>query len=473
MIAHRIIRGVEKDVPAEELVIEQLVLVKQQETFPADGIIVEGNTTVDESALRGDEEPLEKLPSSKVYAGTTNISGRVVVRVTASGNNTFQTKLQAYIAKAAASESVLEHRSRNVAAIVPLVALFVAIATVVVAWPVSPTAAICSGFSVLIVSAPWLFKSKHAYTSYLSMLAKRGVLVENASMLEKLGTVDTIIFDKTGIVTTGNCTLEHVVSFKPYTQQQVLNTAAAIEAHSKHAAGLTIVAFARSHGAALQRIEQRQEHEGGVSAKLNSKTILVGSADFFAHHHITLPAETSAHAAEGKTIVYVAADKELLGYILLREEMRPDAHSIMQKLKQHAIVVLAGNEESEATVATTAGFDAVTSGSSKKHGVVAHVVTQESRATGDITITLGSRSLSNISILRSDLASVDHLFETGRVARRHVVQRFIIGSLYHVIALPTAALAYLVIGPLVVIAAAAALIVTLIIALLESRPGIN
>jgi cation transport ATPase len=384
--ARRIVRGVEKEVPVNEITPDQLVLVKPEEYFPVDGIITEGATTVDEKLITG-FEAVEKFPSSRVYAGTKNNASKVIVRTTATADNTLLSRIQIFMQRQQDTPK-------------PKKGLF----------------------------AKFLRKPDTNHET-LKILSQQGIFVASEQILDKLRKVDTIVFDKTGIITTGAKHVVHVVSFKPYTQQQVLNITAAIESHSAHLTAKSIVSFARLHGAvALQPVEEFKEELGiGVSGKINGKTVVVGPAALFQKKKIRIPKEAFSHKEEGETVIYIAMDKEILGYIALNNPVKKNAKEILQTLKQHRrVVMLTGeHEETAAAIAKQVAMNEVIAdvraskredeivALQKKGRSVAYVTAINSTRKADVTITMGTRAAfsGDVTILHGDLEAIKTLFE--------------------------------------------------------------
>lgn len=389
--ARRINRGLEREVPLSELAVEQLVLVHKEEYFPVDGVITEGTTTVDERTITGRDTPVEKFPSSRVYAGTRNLSGKVLVRISAIGEETIIRRTESFMQRQE------QHAQRR------------------------------SGIPERLLK---LVRGRRTSAhEKIKALAGKGIFVAGGETLERLREVDTIVFDKTGIITTGAMHVMHVVSFKPYTQQQVLNTAAALEAHSRHLTARAIVGFAKIHGAAaLQRVDDPKEERGlGVSGKLNGKTVLVGNAALLQKKKVKLPKEALEHKAEGETVIYVAADKQVLGYLALSNTLKANVKQVMRELKKHyRVMLLSGDhEETAAAIAMQANMHEVVAGvqldrrsveltNLKERGkTVAYVTAASESRQADVTVTMGTRAAfsGDITILHGDLAAIQTLFE--------------------------------------------------------------
>jgi cation transport ATPase len=389
--ARRITRRVEQEVPTSDLTVEQLVLVQPHEFFPADGVITEGTTSVDERSITGAEQPVEKLPSSRVYAGTQNVSGKVLVRLTAVGDNTIARRIETFMQRQQAQRSE----------------------------PVS-----------FFARATQFMRRAPDTNVQLQALAEKGIFVAGSEVLQKLRSVDTLVFDKTGIITTGAMHVMHVVSFKPYTQQQVLNTAAALEAHSKHLTARAVVHFARVHGAsALQRVDEVKEEPGlGVSGKLNGKVVFVGNAAFLQRKKVKIPKEALEHKAEGETVVYVVSGKDVLGYLALSNSLKSNVKTVMHELKKHyRVIMLSGDhQDTAAAIGLQANMHEVIAevraekreeeiaALQRKGKTVAYITALHTTRMADVTITMGTRAAfsGDVSILHGDLESIHQLFHS-------------------------------------------------------------
>jgi P-type Cu+ transporter len=385
--ARRIIRGIEREIPAAEVTPDTLLLVLKDERFPADGVITEGTTMVDERIVTGMDD-VEKFPSSRVYAGTANKGGRVVVRATAVGEQTLLRRIELFTQQ----QGTIQEKK---------------------------------GFFSK-------FFPKRAVTETLAALREKGIFAANADVIQALRSVDTIVFDKTGIITTGAKHVMHVVSFKPYTQQQLLNTAAAVEAHSNHLTAKAIVSFARLHGAsALQRVDDFKEEPGlGVTGKIGDKTIIAGSAALLQKKKIKVPKEALEHKSEGETVIYVASGKEVLGYIALNNPVKKDAKEALAALKpDYRVILLTGeHEETAAAIAQKVAMHEIIAdvrpekreehiaALQKKGKRVAYVTALSSTRKADVTITMGTRAAftGDVTILHGHLDAVRALFEEIR-----------------------------------------------------------
>ncbi len=280
--ATRIVRGTESSIAVAAIEPGMLLLLREGDVVPVDGLLTEGSCVVNEQALSGLARPIRKFPSSRVHAGSIVTEGRCILRVTEHGEHTLLERLRRRVENSILTPSVTAHRhAKLLRLLTPSLIIFAAV--VGVAWAIwNVPAALIVTSAILLCASPSLFSLARDTRDSLRFLVQQGVLVQDAQTLEKLTHVDTVVFDKRGILTTGEVRVEHVVSYSPFTQQQVLNIAAAIESKSAHPISKVIVAFARSHGAlSLQPVQEFHEEPGrGVRGLLGDKEVLAGSETF-------------------------------------------------------------------------------------------------------------------------------------------------------------------------------------------------
>jgi P-type Cu+ transporter len=302
--------------------------------------------------------------------------------------------------------------------------------------------------------------SRQRYQELVTMYTKEGVLIRDATTVEKLSTINTVVFDKTGILTKGDLQVDHVISYKPYTQQQVLNLAATVESLSNHVVSRTIVYFARSLGAmSLQKVENFTEYGGkGVSGVVNGKRVLAGNAAFIEQHTLTVPVDSMKLKEEGKAVVYVAVENELIGYIALHDSLRDNAKDVIHALKPHYRSVLISSDDEDVAVAfaRSAGMHEIIPAETQqeradeikrlqgKEKVVAFVSTgireELVRKQADASLAIGAQHVTDITshdavLLRPDLGLVPRLLLSCKefVATMHKKARAT--YVYHAVAL--------------------------------------
>ena len=340
--ARKIERGAAHVVAVNTLKRGSIVLVTDGEIVPVDGVVLEGSGLVNEHALTSAQIPVQKLPGSKFFAGSIVTNGRFLVTVHTTGDETVLGQLQAQPVDAL--DSTFQTRVQTS---VHTIGLGGSIAGIGIGGAagifLAPSVgAMIIGATLVSAGANAVRASAASLYSVLDAVARSGARVRTADALMKLSSVDTIVVEKTGVLTTGVIAVEHVVSFKPYTQQQVLNLAAAIEAHSDTRLGKTIVGFSRSMGAiSLQRADDVKEEEGaGIIGTVNGKEIIVGTVAFARRKKVRVPKDALGSADEGKSILIVAQDKDAIGFIVLSDAARDETNDAIAALLSHRHVIM-------------------------------------------------------------------------------------------------------------------------------------
>ncbi len=349
--AQKIERGIAKQVLIRDVKEGNLLLFVAGERLPIDGIIADGNAHVDESAVTGTLTPVLKVVGMHVFAGSTLRSGRILVNVKAIGPETMLAQLQARPSDELEKSLTLAAASAQRAVVVASAILGIALAAAGYFFGGSISA--LTGLAIALAPGALAATIVGALgtRSVSAAVMNTGARVRTPHALARVAQADTLVIERTGVLTSGSVRVEHVVSFRPYTQQQVLNTAAALELHSEHRHAAAIVSFARGMGAVgFQRVDDVREEVGGVTAQLNGKRVVAGNLTFVHKHGVDTPPEALEHAAEGKTIIIVASDGITMGYIALVEPTRAESKQViaaLQKLGVH-VMLLTGEPQAVA-----------------------------------------------------------------------------------------------------------------------------
>jgi Cu2+-exporting ATPase len=340
--ARKIERGAAHVVAVNTLKRGSIVLVTEGEIIPVDGVVLEGSGLVNEHALTSAQTPVQKLPGSKFFAGSTVTSGRFLITVHTTGDETVLGQLQAQPIDAldTALQARVQTSVHTIGRGGSVAGMLLGSAAAVFLAP--SVGVMIAGATLVSAGTNAVRASASTRYSVLDAVARSGARVRTADALMKLSSVNTVVVEKTGVLTTGIIAVEHVVSFKPYTQQQVLNLAAAVQAHSDTRLGKTIVGFSRSMGAiSLQRADDVKEEEGaGIIGTVNGKEILVGTLTFARRRKVRVPKDALGSADEGKSILIVAQDKDAIGFIALSDAARDETNNAIAALLSHHHVIM-------------------------------------------------------------------------------------------------------------------------------------
>ena len=340
---------------AEDLKIDDIVEVRPGGRVPADGVIVEGETSLDESTVTGESIPVRRGVGQDVFAGTINTDGVIRLRVLKTAQNNMVARIMKLVEDAETAKSptarFIDEFSRYYTPGVLVVALLVAIIPPL-AFGLAWIPWVYKGLAILLIGCPCalVLSTPAAITSGIAAGARRGLLIKGGAVLEAIGRVRTIAFDKTGTLTAGKPKVTDVRVFNGELKD-MLHFAAAVEATSSHPLAVAIVTEAKRQGVPVSRVTAAKALSGrGVQGQVDSHLITIASPRYAAEL-CDIPSEIhddfAAFEKDGKTLGVVIKDKTLLGVFAMRDELRPDAISAMAKLKEMSIevIMLTGDNE--------------------------------------------------------------------------------------------------------------------------------
>lgn len=347
-IAHRILAGnvqnVE-EVPVARIKVGDSLLVKPGDTIPVDGKIYKGITSVDESAITGESLPVNMKIGDAVLSGSVNLDGAIEIHATHISRESQYEQIIKLVSEASTKKSPLV----RLADVYSLPFTIVAFVMAGLAWIISgdPVRAL----SVLVVATPCplLIATPVAIVSGMSRAASRGVIIKSGGVLEQLSRLKAVAFDKTGTVTQGK---PKVYSIDPceVSKDELLKIAASVEKYSTHALAAVVVDKAQSKKIKLFKVEENKEFPGkGISAKITSKQVLVGSYAFLKEKGVDLSSPICVgHGVNNNTALFVARDKKYIGTITFVDPLRPEAHQTITQLKNLGVnkfIMLTGDRK--------------------------------------------------------------------------------------------------------------------------------
>jgi HflK protein len=328
--ATRTREGKEETIQADLLHVGDLVLVRSGEQIPVDGHVESGSSTVDESSITGEPLPKEKLPGDEVFSGTLNHNALLRIRVSRSGTNTTLARVIELVKEAQQKRAPVERLADRVAKYF-LPALLVAAALTFYF-----TRDWLRTVAVLVVACPCalILATPTAMVAAMGGLARRGILVRGAAVLECAAKTDVVVFDKTGTITEGKVEIVGILPVE--SEDEVLELAAVAESASSHPLALAIVAEASQRRLYARKPETAEVVPGrGALARLDGREIRAGNGEFFAEAGIDATAPLLARADElGATAVLVADGKRLVGAILFRDQVREGAVEALAALRE-------------------------------------------------------------------------------------------------------------------------------------------
>jgi Cu+-exporting ATPase len=363
-------RGKETDVPMVQVVVGDLLRIRPGEKIPVDGVVTEGQSSVDESMVSGEPIPVEKTAGAMVVGGTINGTGSLVMRAERVGQATLLAQIVKMVSEAQRTRAPIQRLADKVAAyFVPAVVAAAVIAFLVwaVAGPQPRYAhALVNAVAVLIIACPCAL----GLATPMSIMvgtgrgAKEGILVRNAEALETMEKVDTLVVDKTGTLTEGKPKLNTMLAAEGFDQAKLLQVVASLEIQSEHPLASAIVAAAKEKKLPMLRVRDFQSLTGkGVSGTAEDKTIAAGNVTLMRQLGIsTKPLDQQAETLRraGETVMFVAWDGRLAGLVGVADPIRESTQQAIQDLKREGIkiVMLTGdNHTTAAAIAQTLGIE--------------------------------------------------------------------------------------------------------------------
>jgi Cu2+-exporting ATPase len=457
-------------VPLAELRVGDVVLVRPGTRVPADGEVVEGAATVDESMITGESKAVSKGPGTAVIAGTVAGGGSLRVRVSAVGEQTALSGIMRLVAAAQASSSRTQALADRAAAILFYVAVASGAITFTAWWLLGDKEhALIRTATVLIIACPHALGLAIPLVIAIStsLGAQNGLLVKDRLALERARILDMVIFDKTGTLTRGSPAVSGIAPVPGTSESELISLAAAVEANSEHPLAKAIVGEAgRRSTPPLQAFNFEALAGRGARAIVDGRNAMVGGPGLLTEAKVKPPAEieksANAWASQGKTVLYVVAGGQLLGALGIEDEIRPESLEAVAELHRLGIRVAMITGDSKAvagSVARRIGIDEVAAevlpagkasaitqfqtGGKRVAMVGDGVNDAPALATADVGIAIGAGTdvaieSAGIVLVRSDPRDVVAAIELSRAAYRKMIQNLIWATVYNVVAIPVA-----------------------------------
>jgi Cu+-exporting ATPase len=370
-MAHVIRNGVEEQVPVESVKVEDILLVRPGERIPVDGVVTEGSSAVDQSAITGESIPVEKTVGDEVIGATINASGVLRVRASKVGADTVLSKIVQLVEEAQMAHAPIQGLADRVAAyFVPAVILIAT--SSMLGWyflgGLALNFALLAFVSVIVIACPCALgiATPAAILVGTAKGAQNGILIKGGEYLETAHKLRAIVFDKTGTLTKGKPSVTDVIAAAKHSEEEVLQLAASVERGSEHPLGRAVIQAAEKKGLRIADASSFKAVPGeGVVAERNGETILLGNRKLMAKYDVNLaPVEESTAKLEedGKTVMVLSNDQEPFGVIGLADTLKDDASETVKQLKRMKIevVMLTGdNARTAKAVASKLGIDRV------------------------------------------------------------------------------------------------------------------
>ena len=460
--------GKEAVIPADELKKGNVFVVKAGGSIPADAVILEGNCSVDESALTGESLPIEKGAGDRVSAATVTKTGYIKCRAERVGEDTTLSQIIKMVELAAASKAPIAKIADKVSAVfVPVVLVIAAITTII--WLLLDKEigfALARGISVLVISCPCALglATPVAIMVASGVGAKNAVLFKTAASLEAAGKTDIVVLDKTGTITEGRPDVTDIIADD---EQALLEVAYALEYKSEHPLASAIVKYAEQKSVSLSDAENIEIASGrGISATINGKKAMGGNADFVEGISSELLEKGNSLSLDGKTPLYFCVEGNALGIIAVADKIKDDSQKAIARLKDLGlkVVMLTGdNQKTANAVGKAAGVDEIIAGvlpnekqreveRFKAEGAVMMVGDGINDApaltSADIGIAIGAGAdiaieSADIVLVNSRLSDVVTAIRLSRKTLTNIRENLFWAFIYNVIGIPLAAGAFI------------------------------
>ncbi|HEX8141722.1 MAG TPA: heavy metal translocating P-type ATPase [Pyrinomonadaceae bacterium] len=474
----RVVRGGQEiDIPVEEVLSGDIVLVRPGEKIPVDGVVEDGASAVDESMLTGESMPVEKRAGDSVFGATINKSGSFKFRATRVGNETALQQIVKMVQDAQGSKAPIARLADVVSGIFTPVVICIAILTFVVWFVAAPTdtrftMALVNFVSVLIIACPCALglATPTAIMVGTGRGAENGMLIKGGQSLEMAHRLTTIVLDKTGTITRGAPELTDILKADEangITETELLRLAASAERGSEHPLGEAIVHAAQARGLTLAQVSGFNALAGhGIEAEVEGRRLLLGNSKLMSEHAVAVDGyeeQAQALSAQGKTTMYAAVDGSFAGLLAVADEVKPESKAAVEAMLRLGLEVLmmtGDNRRTAEAVARRVGIERVLSevlpegkaaeikrlqGERKVVGMVGDGINDApALAQADVGIAIGTGTdvaieASDITLIKGDLNGVVSAIALSRATIRTIRQNLFWAFIYNVVGIPVAA----------------------------------
>lgn len=464
--------GTEQDIPIEQLIAGDIAVVRAGESIPADGIVAEGFSAVDESMLTGEPLPIEKSPSDIVHGGTLNTSGSFRMRITGVGADTLLGAIMRLVDAAQSSKAPIQRLADTVSGYFVPIVIGIAVITFFT-WYVlggSVAFALQASIAVLIIACPCALglATPAAITVATGRAATMGMLFRDAESIEQAEKITTVVFDKTGTLTEGKPSVTGEKFITGMAAESVMSIALALESRSTHPLALAIVRHCIAQQITPAETHTTEELPGrGITGYIGGQLAAAGNRRLMDDLNVSITGEIAATAeeftAKGYTIIFIAISNKVVGCFALADTVRADAEEAIRELQQANInvVMLTGDtKQSARVIADRLGIETVIAGvlPDGKRNVVEQLQREgkivamagdgindaPALAQADVSFALGSgtdiaREAAAITLVRGGVSGIAAAIRLSRRTMRTIRQNLFFAFFYNTLGIPLAA----------------------------------
>ena len=465
--------GAETEIPIEELKVDDIFVVRPGESIPADGVVIEGSSAVNESALTGESLPIDKAAGDKVSAATVNSSGFLKCRATRIGEDTTLSQIIRMVSDAAATKAPIAKIADKVSGVFVPVVIVIALITIIVWLCVGAEFgyALARGISVLVISCPCALglATPVAIMVGNGLGARHGIMFKTAVSLEETGRAQIVVLDKTGTVTIGEPRLTDIAEADGVSRDELLSCAYALELKSEHPLARAITAYCEKYINSVYTADNFEALPGnGLRAVIDGSTVTGGSLTYISsicNISDEMKAEADRFSAAGKTPLLFARDGQLLGLIAVADTIKPESPKAIRELKAmgiHVVMLTGDNERTAAAIGREVGVNEVIAGvlPDGKAEVIKRLKTYgktvmvgdgindaPALTSADIGIAIGAGTdvaidAADVVLVKSRLSDIPAAVRLSRATLTNIHENLFWAFFYNVLGIPLAAGCY-------------------------------
>ena len=463
--------GQEVTVPVDNVKKGDVFVVRPGENIPVDGVVLEGTSAVNESALTGESIPVDKEPGSPVSSATTNQSGYLTCEATRVGEDTSLSQIISMVSDAAATKAPVAKLADTISGYFVPAVIAIALVTTII-WLLvgqTPGFALARGICVLVVSCPCALGLATPVAIMVGMGAKHGILFKTAEALQEAGNTQIIALDKTGTITNGEPRVTDIVPAAGCSEEELMRLAGALEKKSEHPLAKAVMAYVTEKGTEVSDVADFSALPGnGLRGSLSGNTLYGGNFSFISSV-CSVPAAMKTQSEElslqGKTPLFFARDDKLLGIIAVADTMKEDSAQAIKELQNmgiHVVMLTGDNQRTAEAIGAAAGVNEVVAGvlpdgkeaiirRLQEKGKVAMVGDGINDAPAltraDIGIAIGAGTdvaidAADVVLMKSRLTDVAAAVRLSRQTYRNIIENLFWALIYNTLLIPLAAGAY-------------------------------
>lgn len=475
--AHLILNGQEQEISIDQVEVENILRVRPGEKIPVDGIVIEGESYVDESMITGESVAVKKTIGDDVTGSTINQTGSFLMEAKRVGSETLFARIIQMVSEAQRSKAPIQRFADVISGYFVPVVILVAITTFIIWVWVGPEPrfvfALVNAVAVLIIACPCALGLATPMSIMVGVGrgAEMGILIKNAEALEKLEKVNVVVMDKTGTLTEGRPKITQIVTSSDWQENEFLRIVAAVEQNSEHPLALAIVQGAQERNLMISEVQQFNSMTGGgVTGIVDGKKVLVGKANFMEKNLMEkncirerLQVQAKELQGQAQTVVFVAVDGNVIGFIAIADPIKvstPKAVEDLHRLGIKVIMLTGDNEYTAKAVAKKLKIDEVYAGVDPKDK---NLLVQRLRsekyivamagdgindspalAAADVGIAMGTGTdvameSAGVTLIKGDLTGIVQAISLSRATMRNIRQNLFFAFIYNIAGIPIAA----------------------------------